>query len=488
MFPDNGPWGLVIHTAGRGDANRKIGCQWVRLSLRWHKTETGARGRYQWPDTFLDHYLQRGIRVLCVLSAERLNPLYKTDAKNKAVVIAAFTRWAGAAARHYRGKGIVWELGNEPECFPMGGYWNKPRIYTRAARKAAAAIKAADPKARVAALSTAWMDRGFITRSLEAGLLDDGTIDILSFHGYHRRNLMPESGLAEDVAWLRGLIRRHSPKGKKVIVIDSERGYAKVPFLTSKHWASWRNIVYSEAAQAAYLARHYLEEIHLGIEISVWYKDMRGEKAFSLWYGLETGRRGLRPMGHVYRNLAALLPDNPKTLRNGRYVVSLIDLPDKHSDPNGTLRVRSYLRTSKAGRRLIVAMWNPVEAFDGRILESRKRIGDNYYEAWRAVSEADEVEIPVRVRISRLKAADVRSFRLYDLAAKETLKAWKPLPTSPVEENGKLLSPVLKVGPLPTILVLDIASGSPCAVGQGSVHAGSTWEPIFHEESPRFMM
>ncbi|MBN2308005.1 MAG: cellulase family glycosylhydrolase, partial [Candidatus Hydrogenedentes bacterium] len=343
LFPESGAFGVVVHTPFRAGGLKAVGAQWVRVNVRWGNVEQGARGAYAWDgtDKLLRYYLDEGFRVMAVLTAENLCPLYEDDKDNKPVVIDAIATWAGAAAARYRGQGILWELGNEPECFPMGGYWTDPKTYADMARKAAAAIKAADPEARVAALSVAWMDRGFISTCLEEGLLADGHIDALSYHGYHRRGMTPESGLADDVGWLRGQIAKYAPAGKSVIVVDSERGYAMVDFLEPKHWGSWRNLTYSESEQAAYCARHYLETISLGVEVAVWYKDMVGEHCYSLYYGTDDDEAGLRPMGHVYRNLAALLPDNPKRLVNCRYTVSLTDPPDDVSAPDGQLNVRT---------------------------------------------------------------------------------------------------------------------------------------------------
>jgi hypothetical protein len=341
----------------------------------------------------------------------------------------------------------------------MGGYWNNPATYTKMALQASQLMKEADPGCRIGALSVAWMDRAFVSKSLEDGLLSKGNIDILTFHGYHRKGLLPESGLASDVTWLRSMARRYRPKGKDVIVVDSERGYAIVPFLEPKHWTVWRTQVYTESEQAAYLARHYLEEIYNGVEISVWYKDMSGEECFSLYYGTDEDTRGLRPMGHVYRNLSALLPCNPKMLRNDRYHISLVYLPDTTSDPNSYLNVKTYLRAylkddQSKGQSLIIALWNPIEAFDGRILHSRQRIGDDYYEAWRASSKEDPVNVPVRVNIQPATVKKVSKTYVYDLAAKDDAKRQTPLKLEYLD--GKAVTDTLSVGPMPTVIVLEM--------------------------------
>lgn len=460
MFPESGAFCVVVHTPYRAEALKTLGVQWVRVNVRWRNAEQEARGNYLWdgPDKLLNYYLDHDFRVMCILTMEHICPLYADDKDNKDVVIDAIANWAGAMAKRYKSKGILWEIGNEPECFPMDGYWTDPKTYAAMARKAADAIKTADPEAKVAALSVAWFDRGFISGALDAGLLEDGNVDVLSYHGYHRRDMAPESGLAEDVAWMREQIQAYAPKGTPVITIDSERGYAIVDFLTPKHWGSWRNLTYSESEQAAYCARHYLETIFLGVEVAVWYKDMNGESAYSLYYGTDEDPRGLRPMGHVFRNLAALLPENPKLLHNDKYTVSLTDPPDNVSAPDGQLSVRtflrSYLRQGESGGQLIIAVWNPIEAFDGKILDNRKRIGEHFYEAWRAVSPDDQVEIATQVRVTGLSADKVKAMARYDLLAETTDTARTPIAFE--TKDNQLLSPELAVGPMSTVLVIDL--------------------------------
>ncbi|MBN2310155.1 MAG: hypothetical protein JXR94_14370, partial [Candidatus Hydrogenedentes bacterium] len=115
----------------------------------------------------------------------------------------------------------------------------------------------------------------------------------------------------------------------------------------------------------------------------------------------------------------------------------------------------SYLERGAHRERLIVAVWNPIEAFDGKILDNRKRIGEHFYEAWRAVSPDDHVEIPTQIRIAGLAAGSVKEMALYDLLAESTEAA----PGEPLEFDAApdaLLSPEIRVGPMPTILVIDI--------------------------------
>jgi hypothetical protein len=186
---------------------------------------------------------------------------------------------------------------------------------------------------------------------------------------------------------------------------------------------------------------------------------MNGEHAYSLYYKDEKDTRGLRPMGHVFRNLATLLPDNPKHMVNTQYPVSLIDLPDKVSAPDAFVNVRSYLRTylrdQGQQQQLIVAMWNPVEAFDGKILESRKRQGDVYVETWRDQQPDDYVNLPVKVQVTGLKDRRLVAAQSCDILSQDSNQMLGELKTDWATGNTQFITDTLHVGPIPTVLVFD---------------------------------
>ncbi len=453
MFPNRPIFGVVAHTDNNGEKLTEIGVHWVRKGVLWKECEP-ERGEYDFSSRkpiFKDLF-DNGCGVIVILAAEYFNKAYKDEANNKQVIIKAVANFMQAAVRYFSSrfpnKPIIYEIGNEPECFPMGGYWNDPVTYTRMARLAARKMREVDPDCHIAAISMAWVDRDFFQTCLKEGLLSDGTIDIISFHAYHRHNLLPESGLKEDINWMREMIMRHKAPGTQVILIDSERGYALAPFLKPKHWASWRNIVYTEAEQAAYLARHYLTEIAAGLEIGVWYKDMWGESGFSLY----SDNKHLRPMGHVYRNLAQVFTLNPKQMSNNKYAAVLVDLPDDNvSDPNGTCPLETYLKTTDEGEELIVAGWNPVEAFEGRILASRHRIGDSYYEAWRAISPEDQVSIAAPIQIRGYSQPPSEVWQV-DLLSSNSAQMLTEAPWD--FQDGVVTINQVKLTPMPTLYII----------------------------------
>jgi hypothetical protein len=451
MFPDTGCWGVVYQTADPKTYAEDIpllkdlGVQWVRLCVYWHGSEVNARGNYDWTysDTILNPYKDSGLKVICILCLESLCSLYEKDKDNKEIVLASIEKWMGAFAERYKGRGIVYELTNEPlHGYGMGGYWTDSKVYTRMCRMTAGAIKKADPTAKTACYSeTIAAECEFLKQMFQAGLFDDGTIDMIAVHPYSRPSVMPESDLDKDITWLRRMIKQYNKTQTPVIVADTEKGYAMRDFLTPKD--GWQNRVYFRTEQAAYLARHYLTQIALGVEVAVWYKAIKGEDGFSLF----VERAGtLTPMGYAYKNLARLLPENPKMMFNDTYKITV----------EGDKRVvlKSYLRKKDKEEILVIALWNPVEAFDGKILESRKDIDGKTYEVWRAVSPADKVEVPVRVKVQNLQRNCLNKVYRYNLLAADETNLQTPVT---FDSAGPIITTTeLLVGPVPTVVVIEL--------------------------------
>ncbi|MEA3364365.1 MAG: hypothetical protein U9Q79_01885, partial [Candidatus Hydrogenedentes bacterium] len=141
---------------------------------------------------------------------------------------------------------------------------------------------------------------------------------------------------------------------------------------------------------------------------------------------------------------------NPKSMRNDRYEVSV----SKASREEAALELRTYLLNNGSKERLIVAVWNPVEAFDGRILDSRKRIGDSYYEAWRAVSEKDVVDVPATVELSKLEEERIVNVQTFELLSEATDQAYEETQWRSGPE-GTIEIPVTAT-PMPAIVVIEL--------------------------------
>jgi hypothetical protein len=162
FFPDRPSFGANVHTHFNGKDLRALGIRWVRVDFSWAGIEQPERGKFNFTamDKVVADYLANGMNVIGLLAYHYHCPLYPPPEKGFDAVI---------------------------------------RGYAGFARAAAGAIRQADVKVHVAGLSSAWVDYPFIQRSLSLGLLQDRTIDMITFHGYHRPNLMPETRLQNDV-------------------------------------------------------------------------------------------------------------------------------------------------------------------------------------------------------------------------------------------------------------------------------------------------
>ena len=229
------------------------GFHWVRMDLSWGATEK-RQGEY---DFSAYDRLQASLEAqkLCALFIlDYGNRLYEAD--SSVVTEAsrqAFSRWAAAAAVHFKGHGILWEIWNEPN----GGFW-KPKAnvheYAALALAAAKAIHAAAPGEAVIGPATSGVDLQFVESCFKAGLLD--WWDAVSVHPY--RQSAPESAAA-DYQKLRDLIARYAPKGKSIPILSGEWGYS----------SAWQN--FDDATQGQMLARQWLINLANHIPLSIWY-------------------------------------------------------------------------------------------------------------------------------------------------------------------------------------------------------------------------
>jgi hypothetical protein len=231
----------------------------VRMDFAWGGIER-VKGQYDFSayDRLVKHLNQVGAYPYFILDYANRHydggvAPYTDDGR------AAFARFASAAAAHYRGQPILWEIWNEPN---LDGFW-KPHAdasaYAQLALATARAIKKTDPKAVVLAPGTSEFPWEFLETSFRAGLLEH--IDAVSVHPY--RGSAPETA-AVEYARLRGLIARFAPEGKAMLpIVSGEWGYSTA--VPNGH------LMIPEAQQARYLAREYLANVAAGVNVSIFY-------------------------------------------------------------------------------------------------------------------------------------------------------------------------------------------------------------------------
>ena len=255
------------------DLITNAGFRFVRMDFSWEATERKA-GIYDWTeyDELTAHLEQRGLRALYIL--DYVNGLYEPMVDARRAVgepapekhvasprhpesVAAFARWAAAAAVHFRGRHVVWEIYNEPN----GGFWRpKPDAaeYTTLALATAKAIREAEPSAAIIAPAMSGFDWKYMESFLQSGVLE--FLDGVSVHPYRAPNQPPETAAA-DYKRLRELIDRCAPESKrgKIPILSGEWGYA----------SNTKGV--SLETQAAFAVRQQLCNLLNGVPISIWY-------------------------------------------------------------------------------------------------------------------------------------------------------------------------------------------------------------------------
>ena len=248
------------------------GFKFVRMDFHWQATET-SKGEFHWAgyEELLANLEKRGLRAILILDYS--HALYEeevtcphpiTGRAHKATAspqhpasVAAFARWGAAAAKHFQGRRVLWEIWNEPN----GHFWSpKPDVqqYTTLALATAKAIREVDPQATIVGPASAGFPWEFLESFLKSGVLD--YLDTVSVHPYRDPKQPPETAVA-DYQKLRSLIERCAPplKRDRLPILSGEWGYS-----------TWKRGVSLET-QAAFAARQQLSNLLNGVPLSIWY-------------------------------------------------------------------------------------------------------------------------------------------------------------------------------------------------------------------------
>lgn len=246
--------GVNIHFTGAPardlDMIQAAGFKFIRMDFTWSAVER-EKGVYDFRayDELTEALAKRGIRALYILDYG--NSLYESEQSVRTEDgRQAFARFAAAAAARYRGRGILWELWNEPNI----SFWKpQPNVddYMALAKVVFPAIRHADPKALCVAPATSGIPMDFLESCFRQGLLR--LVDGVTVHPYRGK---PPETVADDIVRLRALMARY---GRTLPVLSGEWGYSSV----------WKG--QDEQLQGRYLARQFLTNLSLGIPVSIWY-------------------------------------------------------------------------------------------------------------------------------------------------------------------------------------------------------------------------
>ena len=248
------------------------GFKFIRMDFAWGGIER-KKEQYDWSayDELTTNLEKRGLRAIYILDYSNglyeetvisKNPVTGTEQRDTASPqhpesVQAFARWAAAAASHYKGRGIIWEIWNEPNI----SFWKpKPDVhqYLALAKATIKEVRKADPNAIIIAPATSEVPVKFLNDFLAAGVLND--LSAISVHPYRSYKKGPETAL-EDYTKLREIIAQHAQneQQKQIPILSGEWGYAS------------HEKGVSLETQAAFAVRQQLANLLFGIPISIWY-------------------------------------------------------------------------------------------------------------------------------------------------------------------------------------------------------------------------
>jgi len=261
------------------DDSRKSNTEWnliaaggfnlVRFDLRWADVER-VPGDYRFKtqaqdyDGLVSEAKRRNIRVMFILNYG--NPLYDEGyAPNTDAGRTAFAKFAHAAAEHFRGQDILWEIWNEPN---EPEFWSMSpangdtveESYAKLVVAVSEQIRQADPTGMVVAGAIGSFAQN-VGHSLVREMAEFGAlarIDAISVHPY--RSTDPET-VSADYVQLRTLLQS---LGQPLLpILNSEVGRSTgMPVSGSR---------ITEQQQASALVRTALADWNSGVPLTTWF-------------------------------------------------------------------------------------------------------------------------------------------------------------------------------------------------------------------------
>lgn len=246
------PWGMGLYIARHYlpgydyskmrrvfELGRDAGVKWIREGLEGGRRSDGTYN-FGFADDCMALAREYGYSVYGIVGGDRHDRTIGTPEGR-----AAYCARLEATVRHFSAYVKDWEIWNEPN-HPY--FWPAPRAdYPKLLGEAYAAVKRADPSAKVLGCSTAGLDYDFIRLAVTNGT----PFDAVTTHPYR--------GSADETSFIADL-------GK---VRDTAGG--RENWLTEMGWSTWEKGI-DEQGQAASLARVYMTAAATpGVKNICWY-------------------------------------------------------------------------------------------------------------------------------------------------------------------------------------------------------------------------
>jgi Cellulase (glycosyl hydrolase family 5) len=246
------------------DSAQAAGFRFVRMDMLWANVERRGRFRFFAYDALLRACEARQMGVLWILDyghPDHGGPVPRTPKD-----VAAFARFAGAAAAHFQGHDVRYEIWNEPN---VAAFWPpspNPAEYKTLLREAVRAIHPADPAAKVSAGGLSKIDLPFLRESIDPSLA--GELAAVAIHPYPPAG--PEviaPALNELRAWVAETL------GQRLEVWQTEWGYSSGAI---EHLPLDGHSDRARHLQATLAVREMLTACVLKFPLAVWY-DLRDD-------------------------------------------------------------------------------------------------------------------------------------------------------------------------------------------------------------------
>lgn len=237
----------------------------VRLDYFWAGAETAGVFDFTHAVTLVDAARAHGLTPLIVLAYG--HPDYGDHTLPTPRAEDGFVRYAGAMAHALAGRGVRYEIWNEPNV-PNAepSRYLPPERFARIVTRASAAVHAADSTAYVISGGLSWTERPYLRRTLAAMRAAPPQLDAFGMHFYQGR-AYPESA-ANDVARAHAAL---APLLGALPIWNTEWGVSSATVLggdSSRGGHDW----HQRRLQAAMLARMFLVMWAAGAPANIWYE------------------------------------------------------------------------------------------------------------------------------------------------------------------------------------------------------------------------
>ena len=249
------------------DLAREAGFRFARADLLWTRVERGGVYRFLAYDALMNALETRGMGALLILDYG--HPDHGGSAPRTAEDIAAFGRFAEAAARHFKGHDVRYEIWNEPDIVQFWPPRPNAQEYAALLREAVSAIHRADPAAKVVSGGVSRLDLKFLRRAIDPGLA--ANLSAIGVHPYPKAG--PET-IVPELENLREWARQSF--GGRLEIWDTEWGYSSTNAIErapgNGHSGERR------LRQARLAVREILTVWSAGFPLGVWY-DLQDDRA-----------------------------------------------------------------------------------------------------------------------------------------------------------------------------------------------------------------